>query len=110
MSEDKSHDAGHPFVLDGSGFPVTDERPVTARPGVVASAAGDSVTLFDGDDVALVLNSTASQVWHLLAEAVTPAEVVQTMADAYGLPVAEVDADVRRTIDELMTRGLVVAA
>ena len=54
----------------------------------------------------LVMEGTAAAIWHALAEPATVAQVAGQVAADFGVPAADVDADVLAFLGELETLGL----
>lgn len=68
------------------------------------------VTLYRGSDRVLVLNATASDVWRLCDGTSSRAEVVATIARAYGMDPGEIAAAVLAAIDQLLQEGFLCAS
>jgi Coenzyme PQQ synthesis protein D (PqqD) len=65
------------------------------------------ITLYDGEHSnALVLNTTASDVWRLLDGHRSIEEIVQLLSIAYNAPEEVVRTDVERTVREFAERHL----
>ena len=78
--------------------------------GVLAQELdGELLLLRPGSSDVLHLDAVASQVWWLLEEPLTSEELVAALADGYGVPGAQVAADLRPALDVLQQHGLVVA-
>lgn len=80
------------------------------REDVVATDLDGGVSLFDGSDTALVLNDTASAVWHELARPCTAAELSDRLATRYTTPDggrAAIAQQVRALLHDLVERGVV---
>jgi hypothetical protein len=69
----------------------------------------DELSLFDpGTGRAVALNRTARDVWALADGVSTVDEVVATLATAYAVPAAEIDADVRAVLRQMTAAGILV--
>jgi 2-keto-3-deoxy-L-rhamnonate aldolase RhmA len=77
------------------------------RPSVRALELDGDISLYDSaTSQALVLNTTASDVWRLLDGEHTLDEVVELLATAYAVDGSMIRPDVVRIIGELTTAGL----
>ena len=56
------------------------------------------------------LEGVGARIWSLLSEPRLPEEIVATLLDEYEVDREQCEGDVRRLIDELLERGLVIAA
>jgi hypothetical protein len=68
-----------------------------------------NLNLYDAvTDYVHVLNATASDIWRLLDSEDSLDEIVQTLADAYSTPAADIKGHVVNTISTFAERGLLV--
>ena len=63
-----------------------------------------------GSEEAVVLNSTASEIWRLTEQEHSLDEVVDAMADTYGVAADAIRADVVATVQSLHAAGLLNAS
>lgn len=86
---------------------MTGERLGPPQPTVRALELDGDISLFDAATrQAMLLNSTASDVWRLLDGEHTLDEIVRLLAVAYGQPAETIRADVQRTVAVLADAGL----
>lgn len=52
-----------------------------------------------------VLSGSAALAWELLAEPTTSSALAAGLAEYYSIPVSAIDADVRRLLEDLQSRG-----
>jgi Coenzyme PQQ synthesis protein D (PqqD) len=93
---------------------VTGERSTRVvgppRATVQALELDGDISLYDSaTSQALVLNTTASDVWRLLDGEHTMDEVVGLLAAAYAVDTASIRPDVVRIVGELTTAGLLAS-
>jgi hypothetical protein len=80
------------------------------RSTVQALERDGDISLYDSaTSQALVLNTTASDVWRLLDGEHTVDEIVKLLATAYSVDSASIRPDVVRIIGELTTAGLLAS-
>ncbi|HTZ43834.1 MAG TPA: PqqD family protein [Jatrophihabitans sp.] len=73
---------------------------------VTVEELDDGLCLFRAaDDEVLVLNATAADIWRLADGTSDTARLCELLAAAYGTRPATIEADVRRTLDELTGKG-----
>lgn len=91
--------------------PSSDARACLRREdAIVVEEIDDDVCLYRGEtnDVA-VLNGTAGDIWTLMDGRTTVEQAAERLAQFYGLDRAAVLADVVRVVDDLSSRGFLVA-
>ena len=82
------------------------------------NSAKVAAKVIDGEAILINLDTGAyysmagagAAIWYLVENQLTVADLVETIATAYRVPLEEVEADVRRTLEELHKEDLVVAA
>lgn len=81
---------------------------VVQAPDLDVVALDDHLLVHDAPRATVhALNATARMVWDACARAASADEVVAAVARTSGAPAAAIDLDVRRTLDELRSVGLV---
>jgi hypothetical protein len=85
------------------------------RPGVVSSELDGKISLFDGSSTALVLNTTATAIWHELSEPTTVTELATRLAGRFTGPQGPLDpgtiaGQVEDLLLDLLGRGVVTTA
>jgi hypothetical protein len=85
--------------------------PIRPRPGVLAAYALDAMALYDPRaERYLTLNPVATRVWEGLVAGELPAVIAKRIAAAYGVPEAQVQADVAAQLAGWLAGGLVECA
>jgi hypothetical protein len=81
---------------------------VTIPENVVFKKVGEETILLDFEGgVYYGLDPVGSRIWELLAGGRSFAEVVETLAAEYEADAATIEADLRKLVAELESRGLV---
>jgi hypothetical protein len=79
-----------------------------SEPPIEFEVGGD-VTLYpSGSEEALLLNSTASEIWRRLAQPTSMDELVAGVAASFDRPVVEVAPHVAAVVEVLVERGVIV--
>jgi hypothetical protein len=99
--------AGHPGERPGPSY--------VQRPGVVSAELDGEISLFDGSDTALVMNSTASAIWQELSLPCTVTELTSRLAGRFTAPDGPLDPEaiavqIEDLLRDLVERGLVTTA
>jgi len=75
-------------------------------PGILLEEIDDDICLYRADiDEVLVLNQSAADVWRLADGTRTEAELLEHLAQAYGVASDELAADVSTVLSDLTQRG-----
>jgi hypothetical protein len=69
--------------------------------------ANEVVVASPKDETFELLSGPAADAWTLLSETPSEAQIVQTLADAYGAPEETVAKDVRVLLEGLQRRGFI---
>lgn len=89
---------------------ISDTRTYRANPDTVSVDLDGQISLYAAANAqALLLNASASQIWHLLSTPHTVTQLADTLASRHGLPPDTIRADVAGAVADLVHRGVVIA-
>jgi hypothetical protein len=78
---------------------------------VMAREVGDEAVILNlNTGTYFGLDPVGARMWRLLSEGKSLAEVCTRLTDEFDVGIDVVDADLRRLVDELLDRGLLISA
>jgi len=80
------------------------------RQGLATIEIDGEVSIFNGVDRTLLLNSTASVIWETLDEASTAAAIADALAPRYGTTPEDIRPSIEDALDQLVEFGVVDVA
>ncbi len=77
--------------------------------GIIYKRVGEELVLLDFDrETYYGLDEVGARIWQLLGDEVSVGEIIDRLEDEYEIDRGTLEADVRRLLGELETRGLIV--